>query len=60
MTFVDARRSRNSCGAFLGCSMPPNAVDCQKLTRNTQKVREILQKALSLRIPGAYFGGLSC
>jgi hypothetical protein len=37
MTFGDVERSRSSCGASLGCSMPPHAVDCKKLTRNTAK-----------------------
>jgi hypothetical protein len=50
MTFGDVQRSRNSCGAFLGCSMPAHAVDCQKLTRNTAK-------SAVIACFGRYFGG---
>ena len=53
MTLGDVKSSRNGCGAFLGCSMPPYAVDCQKLTRNTAKSAVIAYF-------GQLFGGLSC
>jgi hypothetical protein len=50
MTFSEIQRSRNSCGAFLGCRMPPHAVDCQKLTQNIAKSAAIrVSWALSWR-----------
>ena len=53
MTFGDVQRSRNSCGASLGYSMPPHAVDCKKLTRNTAK-----RAAFACLV--RCLGGLSC
>jgi hypothetical protein len=53
MTFRDLQASRTSCGASLARWMPPNAVDCQILTRNTTK-------SAVIACSGSYLGGLSC